>query len=159
MRTAKLKCINIDKTIDGVTGELLSEKYTFQNNIGVEPNYVKLYLEDLLLLKGLNTGATAVLYSILQRIDYNNIVILNSSVKRLMCAETNLAMNTINKAITHFVKKEILIRKDVAMYIANPYLFGKGKWSNIKEIRIYLGYTLGGKQFKADIQKTKNNDD
>jgi hypothetical protein len=45
------------------------------------------------------------------------------------------------------------MRKDKGMYIANPSLFGKGKWNDIKEIRMSISYSEDGRMIKSEINK------
>jgi hypothetical protein len=148
-----IKLEMVEKTINQETGEVLQEKTITQKRVGKEPYYVKLYLNDLLYLKDMPTGLSPILFALLQRMSFKNNIVINSSVKRQIALEVEKSFETINKSITQFVKGGILIREDVGMYLFNPYLFGKGDWSDIKEIRASITYNLNGRSFGVQTEK------
>jgi hypothetical protein len=101
---------------------------------------VKLYLKDLAHLRELPAWVSGVLYELLQRMDYNNEIILNSTIKKRIADELSLVLGTIDNALVKFVQRDILFRQDKGVYLANPYLFGKGLWEDIEEIRMKVTY-------------------
>jgi hypothetical protein len=105
-----------------------------------EPYFVKLYLKDLAHLRELPAWVSGVLYELLQRMDYNNEIILNSTIKKRIADELSLVLGTIDNALVKFVQRDILFRQDKGVYLANPYLFGKGLWEDIEEIRMKVTY-------------------
>jgi hypothetical protein len=67
-------------------------------------------------------------------------------------------VQNIENAISKFSKKNILMRKDTGIYLANPWLFGKGKWENIRQIRLNVIYNLdGSRTIGADIEREDSN--
>jgi len=139
-------------------GEITAKTQTSVFNVPTEPPFVKMYLSDILYLKDMPRGLNPVLHIFLKNIQYNsNKLILNSSLKKQMANEINLSVATLEKALTQFVKANILSREDKGIYVFNPYLFGCGTWTNIKEIRTQTKYTLDGRTFTAEI--IKNNEE
>jgi DNA-binding GntR family transcriptional regulator len=77
-----------------------------------------------------------------------------SHVKEEIAKELNLKVVTINKAISILSEKNILLRKARGCYLMNPFFFGRGKWENIKKIRMELEYDTDGKHtFRVNIDK------
>jgi len=138
--------------IDRETGEVVQEVIVTQKNIGAEPEYIKLYINDLLYLSKLPQGLNSALFALIKRMNYEGHIVLNSAVKKVICIEIEKTMASLDKALSGFVKQGVLIRLDKGVYLANPYLFGRGKWQDIKRIRMTIEYnTLGRYISKPDI--------
>lgn len=118
-----------------------------------EPNFVKLYLDDILLLNDVPKWISSILHELLKYMNYQNEIVLNAYVKKQIAAQLNVIPRTVDNALLAFTKKEILFRKGPGVYVANPYLFGKGDWSNIQKIRLEIEWTPNGKRMKAVIEK------
>lgn len=140
--------------IDTTTGVLTSidKKTVFQ--IDREPDYVKLYVKDIIRLNGLPNSTAGVLNALLQSMGYNNIIPAYAPIKRIICKNLGIKMNTLNKAIDNLHKKDILIRIDRGIYVADPELFGRGTWGEIQEVRMMITYNSKGKKVvKSEIDK------
>lgn len=144
MEKRKLFKESIQTNVDVNTGETVEISTTEMYFNEKEPNYVKMYLEDLSLLAGLNKTEIILLIEMLKSMAYNGLVVNNKYVKEQMCEVLNLKYNTLDKALKTLHKKDILVRKAKGMYHMNPMLFGKGSWKNIKEIRVSTAYTNKG---------------
>lgn len=135
-------------------GEIKTKTETNVTKVPKEPHYIKLYLQDILYLKDMPRGLNPVLHVLLKNIQWgNNRLILNSSLKKQMAQSIGLSVATIEKAITHFVKAEIMFREDKGIYVFNPYLFGSGYWEDIREVRMNITYNLQGRTFSTKIFK------
>ena len=143
--------------IDGQTGELLSTTEFKKTNVGAEPEYIKLYLKDLLYIAQLPQGLNSTLYSLLKRMNYEGQIILNSSIKKIICTELKKSMASLDKALSGFVLEKILIRKDKGIYLANPHLFGRGQWSDIAKIRLTIEWNPKGRIVEMPEITTKPN--
>jgi hypothetical protein len=139
---------------DFQSGEIIQTEREVQ--IPKEPDFVKLYLNDLVLLKEIPQWVSGVLYALLQHMNYQNEIILNSSVKKRIAADLGIVPKTIDNALVTFVKKNILMRQDIGVYKANPYLFGKGDWNNIRKIRLQVEYGKGVREIQSEITKGDN---
>lgn len=121
-----------------------------------EPPFVKLYLSDILYYKDMPRGLNPILHIFLKNIQWGtNKLVLNSSLKKMMAKEINLSVATLEKALTQFIKAEIMFREDKGIYIFNPYLFGCGNWTDIREIRTEITYNLNGRTFQSSFEKIK----
>jgi hypothetical protein len=135
---------------DGVVIQKDETKTTYH---GKEPNYVKLYLDNILYLSDLPKGLNSVLFALLKKMNYDNELVLNAAIKRKIAKDINLSVSRVNNAITDFVKGQLLLRVDKGLYEVNPHLFGKGEWANISKIRLNVTFDSKGKTLKSVIEK------
>ena len=120
-----------------------------------EPFFIKLYLKDLAHLRDLPAWVSGILYELLKKMDYTNEIVLNSTVKNRMATELNIHPKTIDNALVKFTSKKILIRQGKGVFLANPYIFGRGGWSEVEEIRMTVVYRPNGEK---DVQTEILND-
>lgn len=144
--------LNETTIIDGNTGLVtenkIEQQFITQNK---EPAFIKLYLDDLILINNLPTSSSNILWELVKGITYDNEIMLNSSVKKRICARLDIKMQTLDNALTKFVKKQILFRVEKGIFLPNPYLFAKGSWNEVKELRMVINYTEKGKTVQAEI--------
>ena len=71
----KVKNVTQEIVVDKITGEILSENVTSQNFIdkGSEPPFIKLYIDDLILLNDLPTKSSAILWELLKTLGASRI--------------------------------------------------------------------------------------
>jgi len=151
----KLTKTEVTETIDKETGEIVIEgTKSISFLIDKEPEYVKLYLEDVSRLKDIPAGMNKVLFELIKGIGYNGIIMAYKPVKDIMCANMGISVSYLNKCINEFYKKGIFIRYARGVYIADPNLFAKGSWSNIQHLRLIINYnTDGTKSLKSNVSE------
>ena len=142
---------------DSITGEVTknaskSTTITYEK----EPEYIKLYIRDIAKLSDVPAGMDKILIALVSKMGYSNIIPAYKPVKQVIANELGISIDYVNKAITQFHKKGLLIRGARGMYVANPELFGKGKWENVKNLRLTVEYSSetmknGGKKLSAEI--------
>lgn len=147
---------------DGTTGEVTKQNTTRVMNFGTEPDYIKLYLQDVLYLSDMPTQYSAALMALLKRTSYAGdefgmCVILNAAVKNVMCKELGYERRqSLDNVLQKLVKGEILFRVERGIYRLNPYLFGRGPWADIAKIRMEVAYYPGqGRTFQTTIEANK----
>lgn len=151
--TKKISTLITNNKVDE-NGEVISVETITTKFVEREPDYVKLYITDILKLSNISKSNNDILFSILKRMNYNNEVFLLSYVKEEIAGELGLKAVTINKAIGVLTDKDILIRKARGCYLINPFFFGRGKWEDIKKIRLELTYDSRGKHiYKVEIER------
>jgi hypothetical protein len=126
---------------DYTTGEIKTDKKIKTIVHEQEPSYMKVYLQDIAYLYDIK-GADPILLELLKLMTYEGIIILNSAIKRRIAATVDMKIGTINNVISELSKKLILVRRDRGIYEANPYIFGKGKWIDIKARRNNIEYSV-----------------
>jgi hypothetical protein len=127
-------------TLDMRSGEVLEVVDRKEYKVDREPDYIKLYLDDLAYLMHLPNND--VLFCLLKKMNYEGEVILIKSVIEDICQKVNLKNRTyFYSLIKKYTDKDILIKKDRGVYLFNPFFFGRGKWEDIQKIRMSINYT------------------
>lgn len=136
-KTAKITRLEVNKTINS-EGEILEETRAFDLNVGAEPDYIKIYLDNIMFLAELQGWISKVLYKLVKSVNYadkGQIVIVNAGYKRIIAEELGIKPQTVTNAINQLVKKGILIKKESGVFLLNPQYFGKGNWKDISKLR------------------------
>jgi len=122
------------------TGEIISNRTVYVAKD--EPPYVKLYIDCVLLIKGLSKGYRNMLLELLRYMTFANdtvqggqVIALNAYLKRQIANNLGVTIKRIEQGLTEFTKKGILTRVAVGTYQVNANIFGKGDWADIKKIR------------------------
>lgn len=140
MEKKKVTFEETKQTVDHQTGEVTMVENTKIGFVDREPDYVKLYVKDVGALKGIRHTSNKVLMEIIGQMGYNNLFIAYAPIKRNMCQILDMKMSTLNMAIDDLYKKDILIRMERGVYLVDPQLFARGKWSDIKNLRLMIEY-------------------
>lgn len=150
--------IDRETIVESATGEV-REIRTQQFNVipsSDEPQYVKLYVRAWCEFKGLEKLRPSdkdVLIRLLSIMTYakmqnvidedgnvhdrgwGQLVYTNSELKRSIAAELGVKETTVNNALSHLTKAEVIRRVGLGTYQVNPQLVGKGSWPDIKKLR------------------------
>lgn len=140
------------------TGEIIEHKqYTKQQvKNSFEPDFVKLYINDVITLSSgeIKTTRVDVLYLLLSYLDYHNEIALTSDRREEVCESCNITMPYFKKVLKDFLDQQILFNKHNkkgekirSIYIANPHYFGRGKWEDIYNLRMTISYDKTRKRF------------
>lgn len=139
-------------TIDNTTGEVLQETDIKSSMVDQEPNFVKMYIDDILKLKDVPKASNDVLSILVANMSYGNVVVLIKPIKDMISQKTGLSAHTIDKAVQDLHKAGVLIRRNRGVYIVDPSLFAKGKWEDIKKLRLTIDYNRDGtKSINSDM--------
>lgn len=129
------------------TGEVKETIETKVEIVGVEPKFVKMYLKDIEGLYQLSRTDTALLYELLKIMRYeDNAVALNVGIKDSICAtinkqtETMMDRNSFNVYLSRLCGRGIIMKVSKGNYQVNAFLFGKGPWKDILNIRMNVEY-------------------
>ena len=144
------------ETVDRETGESL--KTYSESIVPREPDYVKLYLESITKLNDVQGWTDPVLHELLKLMNYRNEIVLNAAVKKRMAVEIKISTRTIDNALSMLVKKNIIFREDTGLYKGNPFLFGKGEWREIRELRMTVVFNNEGQTMSTEVRKGDLND-
>lgn len=150
-----------EQEIDGETGEIIKRKTTLQ--FSKEPAYVKLYFDCLGVIiknEGLNESLNDMLLETLKLGSYadeEQTVILNAYQKEKICKKTGKSLRRLEQAITIWVKNKILFRVSRGTYRINPWIFGKGEWRDISDLRASFDFKAGNLTLEREYEiKTKS---
>lgn len=141
------------------TGEMIQSKTVYKTQ--TEPEYVKLYIDCILTVKGLRKGLNPIFLAFLPYMSYADIngqgggqvIFVNKAMKEIIAQKLNLGIDSINKALSEFTKAGLFKRLTVGTYQVNPNIVGKGEWKDIKNIR--ATFDFGNKEIVADIVKAE----
>jgi predicted HTH transcriptional regulator len=128
------------QTVDTKTGEVLSEETKKVVQLHKEPPYVKMYLDDLAAILNLSSGCKGLLYGLMRQMNYDGIITITKSTRERLAAGIGVKEPAVRNQITTLCKKGIIRRIGTGEYEANPYLFAKGEWTDIRKRR--EGFTL-----------------
>ena len=141
-KTSKVYKTIETEILDKETGEVISNKSETEKIIfEKEPPFVKLYIDDIVLLNRLPEGVSGVLYDIVSNMGYNNLYIAHQTLKEISCKRLKLSLNTYNQYISKLKASGILIAMSGrGLYLVNPKLFAKGEWKDIRRLRLAIDY-------------------
>jgi hypothetical protein len=152
MNKKKIITSDTKQIINHETGEIIESESLKSYVIEKEPDFIKMYISDISRLKELPKGMTPILVSLIRNMNYNNVIVAYMPIKKMACRELGISVNYLNKAIDAFYKKGILIRLAKGIYMADPELFAKGTWTDIRELRLVIEYNQNGtKQLKSNL--------
>ena len=143
--------------INNETGEIKTQEEKKVIRIPKEDEYIKIYIKTIGVLHNIPASADKILLEIIKYTSYNNRIILTKPVKQDIANNLNISLSRVNNYITTLIKKNILIRKDRGMYILNPYIFGKGNWHDIYNLRKELRLDVVFKEGEIEILEAGNN--
>ena len=135
---------------DKKTGEIL-EQNTKQKIISTEPEFLKMYFDDLSYFLNLKINHRVFLSILKNCLTYKNILTLNYGTKKIISADVGVSINTINKLIDKCTKYKLIIRLERGVYLVNPLFFGRGTWKDLQEIRLNIIYKENERGIKTDF--------
>lgn len=122
-------------SVDHKTGEVTSEVNSKVINLPTEPPFIKLYLTDVTHMYNLPRNSPDILLELLRKLDYEGMITLNSTTKKIICERTGKKMKTLDNFLGELVKKEVFRRVGAGLFSPNPHLFGRGEWRDIYKRR------------------------
>jgi hypothetical protein len=137
------------------SGEIKDVKQHLSIPTGDEPPYYKLYLEDIGKVVGLAPAERIVWDCLCSHMQFGNIVVLIKPIKEMIVKETGKKFETVRAAIKSLVAKGLLIPKERAVYMINPNYAARGKWQDIKALRLTIDYNTQGRSISV-TKITKN---
>ena len=156
MTKKKLTQSSIQEIYSEDDGRILNQVKTATFTVDSEPSFIKLYIEDIGRLNGITTSQNKVLLEFIRHMGYNNVIPTYKPIKEMIAKNLDISLHTVNQAVKEFSKKGLFIPYVRGMYIADPNLFAKGKWSDIKNLRLVIEYGPDGtKKLKSNISEER----
>jgi hypothetical protein len=133
-------------------GEVVKSLKTTTYAVEAEPAYIKLYIQDIGVLNNITGKSNEVLLEFIRHMGYNNVIPAYKPIKQMIAKKLNISLHTVDKAVKMLKKNGLFIPFARGMYIADPNLFAKGKWSDIKNLRLVINYEADGtKKLKSNL--------
>ena len=112
------------------------------------PPFIKLYISDLTSILGLPNGTKNLLYSLLMKMDYENMITLTSRSKKEISKRINIKIQTFDNYLKKLTEVDILRRIARGEYKVNPNIFARGDWIQTSKKRqeweMVVTYKLDG---------------
>lgn len=147
--TTQIETFAVD-TETGLMSDTVRQTATVEKTIEAEPAFVKLYLDDVTRLNDLPKSASGILYELIKLMTYENMIVLNQFVRKKIAESLETTDGYIYKTINTLIKRGLLQKIGCNTYLVNPYVFGKGKWADVKGIRVTIEYDANGKMICTD---------
>ena len=96
-----------------------------------EPPFIKMYVEDLTAILKLPAGTKDLLYCLLMKMDYENVITLTSRSKKEIASKVGLKIQTFDNYLKKLVESGIFVRFARGEYKVNPKFFARGEWNKV----------------------------
>jgi hypothetical protein len=116
------------KVIDKESGEILSDENTITKvKYESEPDFIKLYIKDMVRIVGLKGNANRVLMALLPYVNYKNEIALIPTYRKEICNILKIKPNSLSHIIMDLQRADILLNKGLNQWMINPNFFGKSQ--------------------------------
>jgi len=122
-------------------------------------DFVMTFTKELGFMKNLSKGEMLVMFGFLKIVNRENELILNKSIKQRIADEFGLKINSMNPLISSMVKKGVILQKERGVYLLNTFIFGKGQWSDIKELRMNIVWNFKEQTKEVSIEQEYLNEE
>jgi len=128
--------------INHKTGEIDEEIITQTFKVPKTEDFIMLFTKNLSKHTEKLTGREQeLLNKLLEKyVTTGNIVMLDTPVRKKLANEIGITINHIKNLVKELKKKKYILVDNDGLYYLNPYLFGKGKWTEILKLRQQFTY-------------------
>ena len=138
--------------VDRETGEVTQSTKETIVQFPSEPEYIKLYLDDINRIYDLPNNS--ILYEIMKRMDYDGLINISKYGKDTICEKLDIKPQTFANYLQKLKDKNIVLPVGRGTFMPNPNLFGKGSWKDIYNRRKTYESIRMSIIYKADGSKT-----
>ena len=121
----------VKKAVDKETGVEVSTESATVSRLPSEPNFVKLYIDDLSSILKIPDGPKSLIWLLVRQMSYDGIIAVTPGTRRRMSEELSIKEKTLRNYLWSLCQSDVLRRIERGEYELNPSYFGKGHWSNI----------------------------
>ncbi len=133
--------------ISGTTGEVLKENEIYITKAKNRDDFIKFFVDNLSFIgSDLLNAERQVLFILLTKIDYKNIIYINSDLRRDIEALLKVSKSTVSVAINGLKKKGVILslsdslKKELGTFsdnafIINPNIAGRGSFNELQKLR------------------------
>ena len=131
------KLVHTQEVRNDLTGEVTSRQTNVieLQKLPAEPEYIKLYVDDVGRLHGLKPTTREVLLYVAAASGFDGIASITARRKARIALTIGTTTAVVSNALTECVKAGLLRRVAHAEYEPNPFVFGRGSWAEIRERR------------------------
>lgn len=142
-----------------ITGEIIETEKEQKIRFPKTEDFVMTFTKELGFMKNLSKGEILLVFGFLKIVNRENELILNKSIKERIAKEFDLSVKSINPLISNLVKKGVIINKERGIYLLNTFLFGKGNWGDIKELRMSIIWNFKEQTKQVSIEQEYLNEE
>ena len=153
---------------DHDTGEIHSELNIEYAWVDKEPNYVKVYYGAFDLINSDYGSLLKYVFAFMEYMTYANhdvyyyraTVRASAAEKAMVAKKCNVSLARVEQALTELIKADIFIpvvydgTRVRGTYFINPFVFARGDWSDVKQLRRNFDY--GNTPTTTIIDSNKN---
>lgn len=110
---------------------------------------INAYLKDYLVLANLSKSYAPLLRELIGNKNQDGHIFINSALKRVLSEKLDMAVGSIDNAITKLVEGGILIRIDRGMYIVNRDIVDLSNLKEGQNLTITINYSDNGREVKS----------
>lgn len=121
-------------------------------------DFIMTFTKDLGYMQNLSKGEIMVMFGLLKYVNNQNEIIINKSIKERIAEEFNLKIESMNQLISNLKKKKMVLNVERGIYLLNTHLFGKGKWNEVKKMRMYVEWDFKSQTKKMFVEQESLNE-
>lgn len=140
-KSAKIVQIS-ERTTVTEAGEVIREDRERVLRLPQEPEFIKLYLQDLGAILDVPAGPQAVLLALVRKLDWEGMITLSPAARTRIADSLKIKPHTLANYITTLCDKNILRRAGRGEYEMNPHLMAKGDWNEVMKRRAGFRLTV-----------------
>jgi len=110
-----------------------------------EPDFVKLYINDMCRVKGLNSGQVKIFNFMLANMNWENVVSYGPNTKASFLNENEMKNQTFNNNVSKLITSNLIERIGRGEFRVNKKYAVKVDWSKVQEIKWETKYDQNGK--------------
>lgn len=126
---------SVERTVDHHTGEESHTRHRETRSEPKEPEYVKVYIDNVASIEGLGAPQKTLLYELIIRITYKGAIKITPMERKEIIKNLGISEKTFRNNMSAIVKSGLVIRHSPSDYEANPHYFAKGRWAEILDRR------------------------
>ena len=117
-----------------------------------EPDFVKLYVKDLCLLKGLTGTQYRIFNFMIDNMNWVNEVSYAAKTKERFLKEHDLLNQSFNNNISRLIQSGLIERMGRGEFLVNKKYAVKTEWSKVQKIRVVTEYSKKGRKQKVEFK-------
>ena len=121
--------------------------------ISYEPEFAKVYINDLCKVKGLNAVKHEMFKFMIRNMNNENVVSYGAITKKKFLDEHEIKSQTFNNNIKGMIESELIERIGKAEFRVNKKFAVKVEWSKVQSIEWKTTYSRDGKQEEVTIRE------
>lgn len=133
----QMKLERVETQVDGESGEILARTVSTVEvkTLPREPDYIKMYIDDIGRLHGLKPQTREVLLYVAAASGYDGIATISARRKASIAQTIGTTVHVVSNSLTECVRAGVLRRVAQGEYEPDPALFARGSWAEIRERR------------------------